>query len=745
MKKVIHLLNRAVCLLMVVSLLFCSFGCAGKGSSKLSVAENAEPIKFASGNAGVHYASPQFFKDIAASGLITLMFDETSSAIGVRIDNGDDKSSVWSALPVAGDMKDSTEADVVSLEVVHNSALYHLNSQDNSVAVERAFWGNIDNGFRVIYFITDSPEKLSDIGPDTADDICSTAAGENILYKVIVEYILKDGCLYVDLKWKNLGNDKDVLVNIGFLEYFGAAASSVQGDFILVPDGSGALIDTASFAEIEPVTIPVYGNDLGGSSQLSAIVPAYGMKSGDAAFAAVIEKGDAVASITANKANSGSDFNRVGAQFIVTPSQVDDGERRFSQISYSGEIGLSYRFLNGSDATYGGLAAACREQLVRNYTLSTRSVEESEYLPVMINVIGRADKGGFFALPKNLTTFDEAQDLLNRIKSKGVNNAYLRYSGALSGGLDASDAGDAKPLTGLGGNSALRELNDYAATLNFNVFVDIAVLTDAVSSSSTTGDLLSSGAAFDFKNILNITGFAEGVLHRHALKSSSFEKTVLSVLEKFDGFDSTGYCVFDAGQFLYTDYATETDRQAVRNLVNEKIQPLSAQSLVMVEKGNFYTLKTADVISGIPETCGRSEADGYTAVPFVQIILHGIIDYSGSPINTAQDKTTAFLRCVEYGMLPSFVLTNDSLVDSKEYSAIFSGDEWLNIIYSNYNSFNSVMGDLHTSRITNHYKVAEGVFCTEYESTTRIYVNYTNEPVTVSGITVEPMNYFRVN
>lgn len=745
MKNKFRILNRILCLLIITLLIMSGFGCAGKGSSKASVDMNAEPVLISSDKLGVHYAEPQLFNEIAASGLITLLFDENSSAIGVRINDGSENGKTWSALPVSEENGNSDEAKIVTLEIVHNDTRYFLNSQDNSVAVNCAFWESIENGFRVVYYITDSPEKISGIGAGAADEEYISAADGAILFKTEVVYELRDGCLYANLNWKNLGDKNDILVNVSFLDYFGAASASVQGDFILVPDGCGALIDVASTAAFEPVYLPVYGGDLTEPSQNGAVVPAYGMKSGDAAFAAVIEQGDAIASINAAKLNNGSDFNRVGVSFAVTPSQSDGEKTVYSKLSYSGELSLSFRFLNGSDATYAGLAAACREQFVRNYTLSTGSVENSEYLPVFVNVTGRAKGDGFFAFSKTLTTFDEAQDLLTRIKSKGINNVYLRYSGAMSGGLDEKNAAKADVLSALGGKSALRELNDYAATLNFNLFMDVALLSDSSGGNSAVGSLLSSKACFEYDNIFKTTGFVSEPSKRYVTGVGSLEKTVLSVLEEFDNLDSTGFCVTDAGRYLYTDYITKADRQSVRNTVSLTLQPLATQSLLMVEKGNFYSLKNADVISRIPVSTSRNTDEGYTAIPFVQIILHGIVEYSGEYINASEDNVLAFLRCVEYGMLPSFVLTNDSFVDSEEYSAVFNSDNWLNTMYSNYMRFTEAMGDLRSSRITNHYTVSEGVYCTEFESTTRIYVNYTNEAVTISGITVEPLNYFRVN
>ncbi len=741
MKKVF---NRIVALGLALLMLGMA-GCSGKAKSAVSVPVDIKPIYPSATDLSSHYCVTDNLKEISASGLITLLFDENSSSIGVRINNGTE-SKLWSALPqAAAGETPSDEAEIVGIEVIHNENRYFLNSQDNSVAVGCASWGKTDNGYRVEYLITDDASCIDNIGFGASDEVYLSAAEENILYKVTVTYTLVDGCLYAQLKWKNLGDQKDVLANIGFLEYFGANEAAQAGDFILVPDGSGAQIDLASADKVEPVNIAVYGNDFGSGAKLSAVVPAYGLKNGSGAFAAIIENGDAVASISANKALNGSNYNRVGASFAVTPSQVEGSEQYFAELSYTGEISICFRFLNGADATYAGLAAACREQFVRNHTLSNGSVEATEYMPIIVNTVGQVRGNGFFGFPKKLTAFDEAVDLLTRIKSKGINNVYLRYSGAFSGGLESKNAKDAKVLSSLGGKADLLALNDYAAGLNFNVFMDVSLVTDSSKGSNTVGDLLSSKAYYTNQNVFNRAGLTDISPRRYMTSLSKLEPTVLSMLEELNDFKSVGICVDDAGKVLYTDFKNKLDRQAASEIIGANVQPLATQNLIMIEKGNFYALKNADVVSGLPMTCGRTADASYKPVPFVQIILHGIVEFSGSELNLVGETEKYFLRCIEYGAIPCFALTDGVFIDSDEYRQQFSIDNWLNGMYLCYSRSTDALNDLRGSRITNHYEVSAGVYCTEYESTTRIYVNYTKDAVTVSGITVEPMSYFRVN
>ena len=47
--------------------------------------------------------------------------------------------------------------------------------------------------------------------------------------------------------------------------------------------------------------------------------------------------------------------------------------------------------------------------------------------------------------------------------------------------------------------------------------------------------------------------------------------------------------------------------------------------------------------------------------------------------------------------------------------------------------------------MTDHYEVDDGVFCTEYDTGSMIYVNYTNEDFSILGVVVEARSFLRVN
>ena len=132
------------------------------------------------------------------------------------------------------------------------------------------------------------------------------------------------------------------------------------------------------------------------------------------------------------------------------------------------------------------------------------------------------------------------------------------------------------------------------------------------------------------------------------------------------------------------------------------------------------------------------ESDAYVGIPFIQMLLHGITEYSAAGMNTYGDTATAFLKSVEYGCLPCvewYGAVYDETLDEKYYY-----DKNINDIVKYYTKANSALSDLRGARMTAHYKVQDGVYCTEYNNSSRVYVNYNDAPVTFNGITVNALD-----
>ena len=207
----------------------------------------------------------------------------------------------------------------------------------------------------------------------------------------------------------------------------------------------------------------------------------------------------------------------------------------------------------------------------------------------------------------------------------------------------------------------------------------------------------------------------------------------------------TGYCLNDAGAVLYSDFSSNGFlRDAAADIISEAIAPLSTGHSTMASNGNFYMLKNIDSVINIPIKSTVSQSGAYFSIPFVQLVLHGIVDYSGDPINTSINLEETLLKHIEYGACPHFEWNYEPLSDETE-SDPFYYDNTINTAAEFYTEANENLNDLRDARMTDHYEVDDGIFCTEYDTGSMIYVNYTNNDYSTLGIVVEARSFLRVN
>lgn len=690
---------------------------------------------------------------IAKTGLIELYLDKLTFAPAVKETL---QNKLWYALPKSpeeGEGKYYDSAAVVTLKVVDKNRTYYLNSQDHSVAFGTAAYTKDTGGMTVKYTIA----------PDRATAQKKEFTAGDIAFSVSVSYILKDGSLYISCSNNNLADGSTAVIEtLGLLEYFGASAEAAEGDFILVPDGCGALIQTAVIHPgFNPLKLSVYGNDAGlGASDDSyaAVVPAFGVKQGGSAFAVIIEKGDALAKITADRATENGGANRVGTQFTITGIRSEkNGEntvRHISKNPYKGTLNLCVRFVAGSNATYSGLAAVCREQFIRNGTLSTKTVEPAAYLPFNLMVDGAVRKTILNDVQINyaaLTTFDQALDIVTRMKAKGIDSVFLRYKGALSGGLNQTDVSQAGFLRKLGSGKNRIQLYDYIAAQKMEFYLDINLISFGSGLFRRAPDgaktLLAENAVSTGKNTYYPFVGSES-FDRNLRSKNGLRQAVIKVLENTRNTEITGFCLNDAGNLLYSDFSADgANRQEMASLIAERTDPLSTDKRTMIDTGNFYMLKNADVIVNMPMQTAFKETDAYKRVPFIQMIMHGVVDYSGAPINFADNIQDTVLRFVEYGACPAYEWCGKNFSDGGDGEFLFYYDDWINQAAGFYAEANEALCDLRGKRLLRHYEDADnpGVFCAEYEGDTRIYVNYTEVNVETGGFTVKAKDFLRIN
>ena len=170
------------------------------------------------------------------------------------------------------------------------------------------------------------------------------------------------------------------------------------------------------------------------------------------------------------------------------------------------------------------------------------------------------------------------------------------------------------------------------------------------------------------------------------------------------------------------------------------LKDFSGRGKLMVEGGNAYAWKYASFIKELP-----SESSNYgnctRSVPFLQLLLHGAVKYSGSPLNLSGDMKTAALRAIENGEVLSFTLAEKNT----EYLSVSDYSDYCNVNYAAlketviqyYNLYSETLGRVSDEIITGHMLLSDKVTATVYESGAEIIVNYGDKPFEYKGCTVE--------
>ncbi len=741
-----HVLRRVLGASLAVTLLLTGCSAGGKITSQKIGMRETVSAEFTAQK--YHFADRKNLVYVGTSGLISLYFDSETYAVAVEETN---TGKMWYALPNTAESADTVDPAAVTLRISCADKLYILNSQDNAVAFETASFKPMENGIQVTYDMA--------LDKEIADCAYSDVPEGSLYASVTVSYILSDGALRAKI------NCGDILLSKGFtlesltmLDFFGAAEKAGTEDYIFVPDGCGAVekIGEGLTGGYEHRTFVTYGDDLSLASaenteqRVPARVPAYGMKSGSSAFLALIENGDAVSEIHEYVSKGAGSYSRVGPTFRVTDtvcSGTADRQILRTGNTYTGDVAVCYRFLADKNAGYSGMAAACRELLIRNGVLSTKTLGQTEYLPFLLTVQNAAAKNN----PKHsevLTDYSQTLELLKLMKAKSINSIYVRCNGILDGANNQGLLSESEPLKKLGSQKDFDALAQYVKTQQFQMYLNTDIISFQKKSASPARHAAKGldGKAVGYTTDNPFFGFAgRETQSRYLTRLSDLDGLVNDFIVGMQDRDFSGYCIDDAGRYLYSDYAGDTfSRTGAVNLLSAQAAALSAGHTLMVDTGNIYMLKNADVVADLPSSTVYPQEENYFAVPFLQMLLHGIAEYAHAPANTSENPETAVLRTLEYGALPSyswcFTKTNTETLD-----ACFYYDNQITKAAEQYTNANELLSDLRGARMTAHEKVQDGVYKTEYNNSVLLYCNYNDTAVTVNSITVEPMSCLRVN
>ncbi|WP_342555629.1 DUF5696 domain-containing protein [Paenibacillus sp. FSL R7-0652] len=588
---------------------------------------------------------------------------------------------------------------------------------------------------------------------------------------VPVHYRLEEGRLRVSIPENGIQYpDTMKIQSLSLLPFFGASGPKDKG-YSLVPDGSGSLIYfNNKKTSVSPYSTALYGSDHA-VNQLTQIqkeqiarIPVFGMSYGDKGYLAVIDKGDAVASVEADVSGRLNQYNTVHSSFALSSMEevtLTNGWRsstvkRFQAQPFHNEMAVVYQFLGADHASYSGMAAAYREYLTEQKKL-TRLADDTK-LPFYVELIGGIPKKKFFlGIPYNayepLTTFEEAQDILKEMQSLGVKDIQLRYSGWFGGGIHHDMPKSIDVDKKLGGTKGLHSLQAYAQQHGFGFYPDVSFLEafpeakgfkKSYASRQITGKL---AQLFPYR-ISTFTRDDE-VSPGYVISPEAVPGIVSGFLQDYKQMGLSGLSLRDLGEQLNSDFnrANVINREQAKEVVKQQLEQIqSSGAALLVEGGNSYAGPYARHIVDAPvSSSGFNITD--EAVPFFQMVYHGYVQYTGKAWNMAddQDSHMQMLRAIETGSAPYYTwfYADPSAIKLTSFDALFSADyrRWIQESAARYQELSSVLQDVQNQSIVKHEKLSKGVYQTTFEKGKTVIVNYNDTAVDLNGIRVAAKSY----
>lgn len=644
---------------------------------------------------------------------------------------------------------------------------------------------NVEGLFRGSSGITKIPEYVSeeaeeifaragyteeDMEQDYAQMGLELPEDKNAIIQVAIEYTLDEYGLLVNVPNSSIEYDKTNyhVTEIDVLPYFGAASSEDKG-YILVPDGSGALIELNNGkTQYDIYKKLLYGSDktinystLQTDDGTNAYLPVFGLKTENSCFVGIVEKGDGSCSITADVSGRYHSYNHTSPIFLITPNALIDKSSSLAALDYqkdiiSSDLTVRYLFMSNDSLNYSGMANDVRE-----YYLKTGKLEKDEgteqnglSLNLIAAVLGQKIFMGYeYYSVYPLTTYSQVSEITDWFELNGITKLNVVYEGWGNGSYDNGLASKAKTINALGGKSGFKDLIEYSKSKGITLVPDVNFM--YVSQRNKSGFSESKYASRNIQgSVATVMQYEYGTMRKstgsigsYIVKPATFIGLSEKFFEKYNSYGCENIYLNNIGTDLNSDYhrGRLTDRTQAQDYSEQLLEKSNALYNVTVSGGNLYTLKYADRIIDFPLESGKSYIID-SEVPFYAMVLSGCAKMN-SLVTFDHSSDWYTLKLIEAGIYPQFemIYTDISQLREAESDIICGSFETLrDKAVSIYNDVSSALEYVDGSSIVYHCEILPNVTATKYENGYAVIVNFTESTVTVDGITIEGSSWATV-
>lgn len=611
---------------------------------------------------------------------------------------------------------------------------------------------------------------------------CGVSIKENqAFFTFTLRYTLKDGCLYATLPASSINFDKTnyQIERINFLPYFGASSEQESPDgYLFIPDGCGAIANFNDKSPNKPALISnrVYKNDASVSDpnppdySEGYSLPVFGIKTASDSVFAIIEEGSGLSGISSSLGGiqtpyycsypyfiyAASDGISLTKNGTITANVNGSGSTlvKYDKNYYKGNYTVRYSFLSGNDSNYIGMANCYKNYLVGQGM--NKSVKNR--LTFTMETIGTTQTTGrFLFIPyqkmEQLTEYTDNIQMMSALKALGVDSFSLLLEGWQKDGLDYCVNDKYRPSGVLGGNSGLKTLEAYCRSngVSFYPIAEQAFVAkdEWFDGFSPYRDVLRRiNGQFGMRSILQLDTTSYKAVE-YAVSPKKYVSFIESFLKSYrkSGANSVSFGLM--GSYLNGDDNSKSayNREQSLQVIEKALKSASGQAKLAFSGSNAYCLPYADMVYNVPLTSSSLPGESYD-IPFLQMVLNGSVNYSAPPVNTATDIRQYLLECIESRSSPTFELA----YRNTETLKLTDHDDYYNVDFnehkqdfaSEYQYVKDAIGDVVSEPVVQHERLTDDVVYIRYANNRGIYINYSDQNVTVNDVTVPALGYKKV-
>lgn len=639
---------------------------------------------------------------------------------------------VWSNIPYEYQLEGGSSANVnstLNITISNQKSMEWAPARGYVDAYQkgRIFSERIDNGIKVTYCF------------------------DNYEIAIPVEYVLRNDSVQISIKPDEIieSRTKYLLLSVSVAPFMCSARNADEGSYMFIPVGSGSLMYAQERIGAERSwSGAVFGEDYARNIPRSLYddekvnMPIFGVKDAQRSMLAIIEEGAGAAIIEAEAGNPRTGYSTVYPTFYVRGYDVFEQTKktdlkRVSDSISPQNISVGYYPLNSGDG-YMEMASKYRDYLKENGAFTVSEVSDSCYA---VNLLGGVTvTSSILGIPvkklKSMTTFSEAQNIIEQIYAKTNVKPNVMLSGFGDGGITLGKLGGGFNISGVsGGKKQINEFLSYCDENGINAFFDYDVVRYS-----------KSGSGFSYINDTAKTAilkkaelyFSEGAFRTFSddwsyrlIKRSMLSKAVDKAKKSSDklGFDKVSLSTLS--NMAYSDFSNELyyTKGNIEKDVSELLNAVKQAKKVSGVAANSYVASLLDVVFDVPEDNG-----GYDtlddSIPFYQIVFGSERPLYTNAVNISSNPQKLVMFAASSGMGLGFTLIDnyevsfDEAQAAKLYGMLFEDN--IELIKNLVSDYDKLYRAISGSQIVNYEIADNGTSKTVFENGVTVFANHNN-------------------